>query len=46
MNYINYKKELLKKNLLMVINLFKLFNELKITKYIVDKSLGKNSKLF
>ena len=25
---------------------FKLFNELKITKYIVDKSLGTNSKLF
>ena len=25
---------------------FKLFNELKITKYIVDKSLGNNSKLF
>ena len=25
---------------------FKLFNELKITKYIVDKSLGSNSKLF
>ncbi len=25
---------------------FKLFNELKITKYLVDKSLGNNSKLF
>ena len=25
---------------------FKLFNELKITKYIIDKSLGNNTKLF
>ena len=25
---------------------FKLFNELKITRYLVDKSLGNNSKLF
>ena len=25
---------------------FKLFNELKTTKYIIDKSLGKNTNLF
>ncbi len=28
------------------IKYFKLFNELKITKYLIDKSLGNNSKLF